>query len=297
MKQEIEAAARWFANLLRSKDLGSDQIAKFESTLIQLLTQKYTNHWYTTTPWRGQGYRSIIIDEYSIDKVLKKAARAAEIYDIHKRMPSDSFVMWVDPGEVEVKYLKTSRSEVVYSSSNSGERTNNKMWQHNSTDVHRFAVSPSLDVSSLRVLQRSPVLGEDEDKLSANERPSFFFDHNGGTVPGLINRPRSATGPVTDRHDRPSSLYNSNLSTSVPSDGTSVRFVKDVTNARMSGASSVVGSGRSSIWDSPSSVISATPSSTGSSAQKQQRVGSTPTPSSKLNLHARPFFADRKSVV
>jgi len=256
MKQEIEAAARWFVNLLKSKDLEFDQLAKFETTLVQLLTAKYTNHWYTNTPWRGQGYRSIIIDEYSIDKLLKKAARAADIDDVHKRMPTDSFVMWVDPGEVEVKYLKTSRTEVVFSSSHTMAPSN---------DVHRLAEASS----SLRILQRSPplTLGE-EDKLSANERPTIFREN--GTGVGLIGRPRSVG---TDRSDR--SLYNSHGHLS--SDGVPVRFVKDVNN---NAAKMMLNNNSRSIWDN---------SVGGSFSPARHRVA---TPS-KLNLHARPFIASR----
>jgi len=43
------------------------------------------------------------------------AAQKAFISNIHKRLPTDGFVMWVDPGTVSVKNLLSTRIQVVFS--------------------------------------------------------------------------------------------------------------------------------------------------------------------------------------
>lgn len=67
-------------------------------------------------PWRGQGYRSILSEDcaHVVDHVLRHAAREAHITDLPYRMPAEAFVIWVDPGDVEVKFLKSHRTEVLY---------------------------------------------------------------------------------------------------------------------------------------------------------------------------------------
>ena len=43
--------------------------------MTELLRAKYHNHWYKDEPLRGSGYRAIS-NEYSLDPILDKAARA-----------------------------------------------------------------------------------------------------------------------------------------------------------------------------------------------------------------------------
>lgn len=46
MREEIEAACAWFANLLRSHNaLPETQIEAFESALFAVLQYKFTDHW------------------------------------------------------------------------------------------------------------------------------------------------------------------------------------------------------------------------------------------------------------
>ena len=47
----------------------------FEKVMTELLRAKYHNHWYKDEPLRGSGYRAIS-NEYSLDPILDKAARA-----------------------------------------------------------------------------------------------------------------------------------------------------------------------------------------------------------------------------
>jgi hypothetical protein len=116
MINEIRAAVEWLTRTMEVNDLSEAQLQSFEWALVEALTRKYTDHWYQDMPWRGQGYRSILSEDcaHVVDHVLRHAAREAHITDLPYRMPAEAFVIWVDPGDVEVKFLKSHRTEVLY---------------------------------------------------------------------------------------------------------------------------------------------------------------------------------------
>jgi len=116
MINEIRAAVEWLTRTMEVNDLSDAQLQSFEWALVEALTRKYTDHWYQDMPWRGQGYRSILSEDcaHVVDHVLRHAAREAHITDLPYRMPAEAFVIWVDPGDVEVKFLKSHRTEVLY---------------------------------------------------------------------------------------------------------------------------------------------------------------------------------------
>lgn len=115
MKREIEAAVTWLTNLLRARqDLSTTQLEDFKSALRSILEEKFQGHWYENPPWRGQGYRSIMSDGDVIDSVLLAAAKKANINDLVKRLPHEGFIMWIDFGDVEVRYNDSQMVELVY---------------------------------------------------------------------------------------------------------------------------------------------------------------------------------------
>jgi protein Tob/BTG len=116
MISEIKAAVEWITRTMEINELSDSQLQRFEWALVEALTRKYTDHWYQDMPWRGQGYRSILSEdcEHVVDHVLRHAAREANITDLPYRMPAEAFVIWVDPGDVEVRFLKSHRTEVLY---------------------------------------------------------------------------------------------------------------------------------------------------------------------------------------
>lgn len=116
MIHEIKVAVEWITHTMEVNDLSQSQLQRFEWALVEGLTRKYTDHWYQDMPWRGQGYRSILSEDcaHVVDHVLRHAAREAQITDLPFRMPAEPFVIWVDPGDVEVRFLKSHRTEVLY---------------------------------------------------------------------------------------------------------------------------------------------------------------------------------------
>lgn len=51
--------------------------------------------------WRGQAYRSIMLNGGLVDSVLIAAANNAQIEYIERYLPREGFIMWIDSHEVE----------------------------------------------------------------------------------------------------------------------------------------------------------------------------------------------------
>jgi hypothetical protein len=158
MINEIRAAVEWLLRTIEVADLSEPQLQRFEWALVDGLTRKYTDHWYQDMPWRGQGYRSILsedCDNHVVDHVLRNAAQEACINDLPSRMPSEAFVIWVDPGDVEVRFLKSHRTELLY---HQPSTYNPYAISESSAATHRHSMvaTPSSSMSSSHVTTRQP---------------------------------------------------------------------------------------------------------------------------------------------
>jgi len=119
MKYETECAASFWSSKI-NPSLGKNTILIFEREVLTLLCEKFALHWYDSNPLRGQAYREITCDLASgqFDPVLLTAAnRAGFSLCKHFLLQSNStgIRMWVDPGEVEIKFLNSPYpSQVIY---------------------------------------------------------------------------------------------------------------------------------------------------------------------------------------
>eukprot|EP01088_Endostelium_zonatum_P004188 TRINITY_DN1539_c4_g1_i1.p1 TRINITY_DN1539_c4_g1~~TRINITY_DN1539_c4_g1_i1.p1 ORF type:complete len:212 (-),score=53.67 TRINITY_DN1539_c4_g1_i1:216-851(-) len=115
MKQEIMIATKWIAeNCIVTKDgISTETLERFESMIQRLLEEKYRGHWYETEPYRGQAFRALSADEHSIDKTIATAAEKSGLPE-PERIFRRKWMIWVDPGEVEVKDEITNQRIVLY---------------------------------------------------------------------------------------------------------------------------------------------------------------------------------------
>lgn len=127
IKPEVRAAAEWFVTQVISKQgLSSEQLSKLQSALQQTLEAKYAGHWYADQPWRGNAFRSVGFDRRTnhLDNAVIRAGEMVGITEFSSRiMPIyTSFTIWVDPGEVSVRYSagggKHETTLTVYSRNN-----------------------------------------------------------------------------------------------------------------------------------------------------------------------------------
>jgi hypothetical protein len=136
MKEEIEAAATWWADKiagtpkqdngdLRQSMLATwaqskyerptpDQVAAFKEILKGKLEKYLSDHWCGDNPSFGSYYRTLKTD-YDPDAILSSAASEAGIKIRYCATFPMKTVMWINPGEVLVACGYGARPEVVYS--------------------------------------------------------------------------------------------------------------------------------------------------------------------------------------
>ena len=117
MKNEIDAATLWWVSQVTARP---DQSHTFKQSLCSALYERYNGHWYESEPFRGQGYRCIsyLPEENKIDDVLLDSAKKAGL-DLTSLLQGleGGVTMWVDPGDVEVKFISSRRHKILYKNS------------------------------------------------------------------------------------------------------------------------------------------------------------------------------------
>ncbi|KAI8373602.1 hypothetical protein EDC96DRAFT_498915 [Choanephora cucurbitarum] len=103
MHIEINQAAEFLGRFLQPK-IDADSIQNFKHSLMELLAQRFTNHWDAQQPYRGNGYRAISNFHGQLDPIIIKACDKATcpIHLVHSNLPRD-FVLWVDPYNVSYR--------------------------------------------------------------------------------------------------------------------------------------------------------------------------------------------------
>ncbi|KAG2205367.1 hypothetical protein INT47_007152 [Mucor saturninus] len=103
MHIEIAQAVEFLGRLLQSK-VDLNVISTFKERLGELLKQRFTDHWDSQQPYRGNGYRAISNFNGELDPVIltacDKAACSSKL--IHTHLPRD-FVLWIDPFSVSYR--------------------------------------------------------------------------------------------------------------------------------------------------------------------------------------------------
>lgn len=80
--------------------LNEEKIKKFSQKLMEILTQRFQNHWYPNNPSKGQGYRCIRINQNCrVDYSIEMACQHAGISYDALRLPVE-LTLWIDPSEV-----------------------------------------------------------------------------------------------------------------------------------------------------------------------------------------------------
>ena len=59
MRDEIAAAVVLVTRIVKkcSKELSKDKVEEFSEQLTKVLVERFKNHWYTESPYKGQAYR------------------------------------------------------------------------------------------------------------------------------------------------------------------------------------------------------------------------------------------------
>ncbi|GAA5809543.1 hypothetical protein MFLAVUS_002953 [Mucor flavus] len=103
MHIEIAQAVEFLGRLLQSK-VDLNVISTFKERLGELLKQRFTDHWDSQQPFRGNGYRAISNFNGELDPIIltacNKSACSSKLIRTH--LPRD-FVLWIDPYSVSYR--------------------------------------------------------------------------------------------------------------------------------------------------------------------------------------------------
>lgn len=92
----------------------------FLDHLLQVLKQRYTNHWFPDSPNRGSAYRCIRINGI-LDPVIAQAGEAigVKLSHLRKLFPNE-LTMWIDPSEVAYRIGENGSICVLYEETGTG---------------------------------------------------------------------------------------------------------------------------------------------------------------------------------
>ncbi|KAJ8678969.1 hypothetical protein QAD02_014756 [Eretmocerus hayati] len=111
MRNEISAAVLFLVQLIeKSEKFSSDQLDCFQQRLVELLTERFKNHWFPDQPFKGQGYRCIRVNGHNRrDSTIESAAIAAGVRYEDLSLPFE-LTLWVDPKEVCCRFGESKGS-------------------------------------------------------------------------------------------------------------------------------------------------------------------------------------------
>jgi protein Tob/BTG len=111
MRNEITAAVLFLVQLIeKSEKFSPDQLDCFQQRLVELLTERFKNHWFPDKPFKGQGYRCIRVNGHNRrDATIESAANAAGVRYEDLSLPVE-LTLWVDPKEVCCRFGESKGS-------------------------------------------------------------------------------------------------------------------------------------------------------------------------------------------
>lgn len=111
MRNEIAAAVLFLVQLIeKNEKFSPEQLECFRRRLVELLTERFKNHWFPEKPFKGQGYRCIRVNGHSRrDSSLESAANAAGVKYEDLSLPVE-LTLWVDPCEVCCRFGESKGS-------------------------------------------------------------------------------------------------------------------------------------------------------------------------------------------
>lgn len=124
MRNEITAAVLFLVQLIeKNEKFSPDQLECFKRHLVELLTERFKNHWFPDKPFKGQGYRCIRVNGHNRrDATLESAANAAGVKYEDLSLPVE-LTLWVDPNEVCCRFGESKGSYCTLASFDDKENT------------------------------------------------------------------------------------------------------------------------------------------------------------------------------
>jgi len=194
MKAEIEAAVGFLTDFLvkyPKQQFSQESVDLFRRSLQSVLYQHYSGHWHPATPLKGSAFRCLRING-TLDPFVARAAEASRLplRKVRQAFPAE-LTVWIDPGDVSVRFGEEGSVGVWYASRRSDEETKTR-----ATEDHQHQAYPH------QMYQRSsPTLSSTPPGVAA------FAHHNGyphrvqyQASPVQYHQQRQQSSPVWNPH-------------------------------------------------------------------------------------------------
>jgi len=103
MKDEIKVAVGFLCHVIEKNTGGGlekEALDNFREQLVELLSERFQDHWFPDKPSQGQGFRCIRVNEVSLrESLISRAASYAGLSYEQLSLPSE-LTIWIDPKEV-----------------------------------------------------------------------------------------------------------------------------------------------------------------------------------------------------
>lgn len=117
MREEVDSAAKFVANLMKSRNFTHTQLEKFQQSFFMLLCTHYQDHWFPEKPFKGSGFRCIRIN-HNMDPIIARAGSACGLSEstLLECLPKE-MTIWVDPKEVSYRFGEDGSIGIIYDES------------------------------------------------------------------------------------------------------------------------------------------------------------------------------------
>jgi protein Tob/BTG len=106
MKDEVKVAVGFLCHVIErnniniKKELDKDALSAFRERLVDLLCDRFREHWFPEKPSQGQGFRCIRVNDASLrESLISRACSHAGLTYEQLSLPSE-LTIWIDPKEV-----------------------------------------------------------------------------------------------------------------------------------------------------------------------------------------------------
>ncbi|KAG8570082.1 hypothetical protein GDO81_014688 [Engystomops pustulosus] len=113
MREELLAGVRYMRTLAnRFRIVDPMKVEKFGDHLLEILSKKFTGHWYPEEPMKDQAYRCIRVNKNDRDESILEACIHSGLNYQDLPLPKE-MTLWIDPYEVSCRLHEYSRPYTV----------------------------------------------------------------------------------------------------------------------------------------------------------------------------------------
>ncbi|XP_030067994.1 protein BTG3 [Microcaecilia unicolor] len=181
MKEELCAGIDYLMKMVnRHQNLDRSKVEAFGEKLMEILSRKYTGHWYPESPVKGQAYRCIRINrKQQVDDCLLQACESSGLQYSELALPKE-MSLWIDPKEVSCRLGENScHFQVRFPEVKDKDIEKRSPSEQETSDYHSEGSDSQADSSdddeSTRKKKEKQVQLETSAKGSTKQRLEYFY--------------------------------------------------------------------------------------------------------------------------